>query len=1357
MNYSVFKLQNQGGKPSIFWEKDEFGFPTVPQLLPPIETVPKKDRKFGYKQRNQRFPVRRYADDRHHVDTDLVSLTPEEPHPPPKPVKNFIQRNREKVKKPEGTVTLTQEQLNAILRSVGKVAGGSENAVKISIDQKDKTHSEVLVESPRRHDNDDEYDDQRERRRKKKSSEKKQEDNSIYSFLDGKSKGKSTSDNESQHSEGSVEQTRDTKKSHRRQDRKSRRTDEDNDDDYNEEPVRDRKRRNKSKREVDNDADDNDYDGRTRKPVSKNRQDELDNEINGFRHRIRLEGEDSDTELREVRRRRNRSKPRDSEDDDEADIDRPVQRTKSERHRKDEGSKERQRKARKESEERVANESLTKKDDELIPSPRDKIGLPNDLSWRHMTKAERRRLEIARQKFDEGEEKKEEDRIQQLNAKYAPDSVLNLKPQRHKGPHSDPATRVTRADIGRTTDLSNYTDNNRRGRHSRTPSPDINEPAHSSPVDASPKTAMGIPRRHMTLAEKKRLEWEKDRVETVALQQHVGNYDPWGRPGAGAPLRTKSGHVVADYKGRQELLQNASEQAAQQESSGPSAPRVEDKGTSRKVGRRPRSRSPAAPAPSAPTQQPLGHQAGVPLTMRSSFVLGQAAPDINLLESAKERERKKWRAELEQQIEEKRQRDLNRPRENDETWAEKFGRDHRPIPFPEQTRDPGGGGADMNTSADGGGGLLPLESHRDTSSAPEQGQEQSYLRGQNVPLDPATKREVEEKRRRYLEHQAAVRAQVEEKERQKRVERERKQREDMEEERKLQAERDALKSQFELEQQKIKQKEQQRQTQVNQLKAAMDEAQAKALQEKYQRKMQHLEAGGHDTKKLREHLEAIELNLNSRVTPRDNDDMVVVEPSHIPGLDLHTSRQPGYQATNRGRDASTRHEPYQEDRVLTPSRLRRPSKPWSDPSSPRREFGTQTVDNISRLVNPALNRDYSEVDIQYKFDKGKKVRVVSAPKEEKRAHKSREPTREPRPPPSHSGSTSPHDHHHEVKDRRERMEVVRKKKLEEKMRKGPVRPGSRPKWGYKNPAAKKPQKQSEKDPFYEQKKKESDERRVKREQQLLALVEANKDIIPDYYVPDSQRISRSRSRSKSPFSDIEMASPREVKLNRRSRSMTSLTPESHGHHGDSYHTHNKGSHKEGWNRHRSPSPPDSEVRQTPSHDNVDRPSRSRVKSPPVPAIRRKTDSDQKAENAKRGGKYDDADPLNKPVQNGDFVPFTRTIEVLDPSKAEEPLPLSREATRVANARRKYFESLHPNQFGDRQYPLKDEHRPFPGNPNDRKNPIINPGLVLDRPTNRQDQILVQLSTLKQSLMQRQRELETFSPTDLMRYNTDIKA
>ena len=48
------------------------------------------------------------------------------------------------------------------------------------------------------------------------------------------------------------------------------------------------------------------------------------------------------------------------------------------------------------------------------------------------------------------------------------------------------------------------------------------------------------------------------------------------------------------------------------------------------------------------------------------------------------------------------------------------------------------------------------------------------------------------------------------------------------------------------------------------------------------------------------------------------------------------------QAQTQGHSSQTQHEPYVEDRVLTPSRFRHPSKPWSDPGSPRREFGTQT-------------------------------------------------------------------------------------------------------------------------------------------------------------------------------------------------------------------------------------------------------------------------------------------------------------------------------------------------------------------------------------------------------------------------------
>jgi hypothetical protein len=78
------------------------------------------------------------------VDNILKPLPddkPQEPEKPKKPVKNFIQKNREKIGRGKkvkdedknGTVTLTQDQLNAILASVGKVASGEEEKLKISI------------------------------------------------------------------------------------------------------------------------------------------------------------------------------------------------------------------------------------------------------------------------------------------------------------------------------------------------------------------------------------------------------------------------------------------------------------------------------------------------------------------------------------------------------------------------------------------------------------------------------------------------------------------------------------------------------------------------------------------------------------------------------------------------------------------------------------------------------------------------------------------------------------------------------------------------------------------------------------------------------------------------------------------------------------------------------------------------------------------------------------------------------------------------------------------------------------------------------------------------------------------------
>jgi len=49
--------------------------------------------------------------------------------------------------------------------------------------------------------------------------------------------------------------------------------------------------------------------------------------------------------------------------------------------------------------------------------------------------------------------------------------------------------------------------------------------------------------------------------------------------------------------------------------------------------------------------------------------------------------------------------------------------------------------------------------------------------------------------------------------------------------------------------------------------------------------------------------------------------------------------------------------------------------------------------------------------------------------------------------------------------------------------------------------------------------------------------------------------------------------------------------------------------------------------------------------------------------------------------SGDFVPFMRTSEVLDPAHADSPLPVSREPTDMVKARRAYQRELNPAKYG----------------------------------------------------------------------------
>ena len=325
------------------------------------------------------------------------------------------------------------------------------------------------------------------------------------------------------------------------------------------------------------------------------------------------------------------------------------------------------------------------------------------------------------------------------------------------------------------------------------------------------------------------------------------------------------------------------------------------------------------------------------------------------------------------------------------------------------------------------------------------------------------------------------------------------------------------------------------------------------------------------------------------------------------------------------------------------------------------------------------------------MDRGKKVRVQSAPKEALQKRSRRPKEVDENEPPTSRRDMSPHMHHHEHVDQRQKEIDSRKKRLEEQRRKGPVKPGSRPGWNYKNMANKKAAKQSERDPFYAQKKRDSDFRRVRREQKLLAMVEANKAVIPDYHVPPTQR-----ARTQSPHSDYGGDTPREVRLGRRSKSHSPKRPKIESK-TDYIRASNENLYAP-YERTRGRSPVQDKFESQTERTVADsRQSRPRNKSPPIPAIKHRyqghDNSNTQTGRARKGvSSYSDIDPLDVPVLDGEFVPFTRTIDVLDPAKAEEPLPLSREATQIKNARKVYHEGLQPDKYGNRHNVFQDKQR-----------------------------------------------------------------
>ena len=228
-------------------------------------------------------------------------------------------------------------------------------------------------------------------------------------------------------------------------------------------------------------------------------------------------------------------------------------------------------------------------------------------------------------------------------------------------------------------------------------------------------------------------------------------------------------------------------------------------------------------------------------------------------------------------------------------------------------------------------------------------------------------------------------------------------------------------------------------------------------------------------------------------------------------------------------------------------------------------------------------------------------------------------------------------------------------------------PRQRPTWGYRNPERKRPVKQSLKDAFYYQR----TQKRLERQQKLMEQMAKNTGLIP------GSRISNAQTKH---ADDYEIADPINVPAyETASRSKTNKNERDNNHarrpvgSGDDY--------SEVANRalslqhNRSPS-----VRQ-----NVQEAPANVYRSPPVPALKHRRDSEYDANDApshRRGGPLTDDRYRDTPVAHQtDFVPFVRSSNILNPAHAESPLPVSREPTDMVRARQAYQGLLNPAKYG----------------------------------------------------------------------------
>ncbi|XP_021572946.1 coiled-coil domain-containing protein 66 isoform X2 [Carlito syrichta] len=129
-------------------------------------------------------------------------------------------------------------------------------------------------------------------------------------------------------------------------------------------------------------------------------------------------------------------------------------------------------------------------------------------------------------------------------------------------------------------------------------------------------------------------------------------------------------------------------------------------------------------------------------------------------------------------------------------------------------------------------------------------QPKNFLRSMTALLDPAQIEERDRRRQKQLEHQKAITAQVEEKRRKKQLEEEQRKKEEQEEEHRLAREREEMQKQYEEDILKQKQKEEIMTLKTNELFQTMQRAQELAQRLKQEQRIRELAQKGHDTSRL---------------------------------------------------------------------------------------------------------------------------------------------------------------------------------------------------------------------------------------------------------------------------------------------------------------------------------------------------------------------------------------------------------------------------------------------------------------------------------------------------------------------------